>query len=69
MTNMSIQSLWLAHLIEILLVLEFQFKMGLSTLIQIPCHHLLANEIALKFKYHMGLKQFFIVNLGIGEIF
>ena len=39
--------------------------MGLSTLIQIPCHHVLANEIALNLKYHIGLKQFFNINLGI----
>ena len=42
--------------------------MGLLTLTQIPCHHVLANEIALNLKYHIGLKQFFNINLGIGII-
>jgi len=43
--------------------------MGLLTFIQIPFHHVLANEIALKLKYGIGLKQFFNINLGIGELF
>ena len=34
--------------------------MGLLTLIQIPCHHVLANGIALNLKYR--------INLGIGII-
>ena len=38
--------------------------MGLLTLSQIPCHHVLANEIALNLKYRIGLKQFFNINLG-----
>ena len=42
--------------------------MGLSTLIQIPCHHVLANEIALNLKYCIDLKHFFNINLGIGII-
>ena len=42
--------------------------MGLSTLIQIPCHHVLANEIALNLKYRIGIKHFFNINLGIGII-
>ena len=42
--------------------------MGLLTFIQIPCHHVLANEIALNFKYRIGLKHFFNINLGIGII-
>ena len=42
--------------------------MGLLTIIQIPCHHVLANEIALNLKYRIGLKQFFNINLGIGII-
>ena len=42
--------------------------MGLLTLIQLPCHHVLANAIALNLKYHIGLKQFFNINLGIGII-
>ena len=47
---------------------KFQLKMGLLTLTQIPCHHVLANEIALNLKYRMGLKHFFNINLGIGII-
>ena len=42
--------------------------MGLLTFIQIPCHHVLANEIALNLKYRIGLKHFFNINLGIGII-
>ena len=42
--------------------------MGLLTFIQIPCHHVLANEIALNLKYYIGLKHFFNINLGIGII-
>ena len=42
--------------------------MGLSTLIEIPCHHVLTNEIDLNLKYHIGLKQIFNINLGIGII-
>ena len=42
--------------------------MGLLNLTQIPCHHVLANEIALNLKYHIGLKHFFNINLGIGII-
>ena len=42
--------------------------MGLLTFIQIPCHHVLANEIALNLKYRIGLKQFFNINLGLGII-
>ena len=38
--------------------------MGLLTFIQIPCHHVLANEIALNFEYRIGLKHFFDINLG-----
>ena len=42
--------------------------MGLLTFIQIPCYHVLANEIALNLKYRIGLKHFFNINLGIGII-
>ena len=42
--------------------------MGISTLIQIPCHHVLENEISLNLKYRIGLKYFFNINLGIGII-
>ena len=42
--------------------------MGLLTLTQIPCHHVLANEIALNLKYRIGIKHFFNINLGIGII-
>ena len=39
--------------------------MGILTLTQIPCHHVLANEIALNFKYCIGIKHLFNINLGI----
>ena len=39
--------------------------MGLLTLTQIPCHHVLANEIALNLKYRIGLKHLFNINLRI----
>ena len=39
--------------------------MGLLTLTQIPCHHVLANEISLNLKYRISLKHFFNINLGI----
>ena len=42
--------------------------MSLSTLIQILCHHVLANEIDLNLKYCIGIKQFFNINLGISII-
>ena len=42
--------------------------MDLLTLIQIPCHHVLANEISLNLKYCIGLKHFFNINLEIGII-
>ena len=42
--------------------------MGLLTSTQIPCHHVLANEITLNLKYRIGLKHFFNINLGIGII-
>ena len=42
--------------------------MGLLTLTQIPCHHVLANEIDLNLKYRIGLKHFFNINLGIGIV-
>ena len=42
--------------------------MGLLTIIQIPRHHVLANEIALNLKYRISLKQFFNINLAIGII-
>ena len=41
---------------------------GLLTLCQIPCHHVLSNEIALNLIYRIGLKDFFNINLGIGII-
>ena len=47
---------------------KFQFKMGLPKIIQIPCHHVLANQNALKFKKGAPLKQIFNINLGIGII-
>ena len=42
--------------------------MGLLTLIQIPCYHVLANEISLNLKYRIGLKHFFNINFGIDII-
>ena len=42
--------------------------MGLLTIIQIPCHHVLANEIDLNLKHRIGIKQIFNINLGIGII-
>ena len=42
--------------------------MGLLNLTQIPCHHVLANEIALNLKYRIGLKHIFNINFGIGII-
>ena len=42
--------------------------MGLLTFIQIPCHHVLANEISLNLKYYICFKHFFNINLGIGII-
>ena len=47
---------------------KFQFKMGLPKIIQIPCHHVLANQNSLKLKKGAPLKQFFNINLGIGII-
>ena len=42
--------------------------MGLPKIIQIPCHHVLANKNSLKFKKEAPLKQIFKINLGIGII-
>ena len=42
--------------------------MGIPKIIQIPCHHVLANQNDLKFKKGAPLKQFFNINLGIGII-
>ena len=42
--------------------------MSLPKIIQIPCHNILANQNALKFKKGAPLKQFFNINLGIGII-
>ena len=42
--------------------------MGILTLFQIPCHHVLSNAIAINLKYHIGLKLFFNINLGIDII-
>ena len=44
---------------------EISTQNGPLTFIQIPCHHVLANEIDLNFKYRIGLKHFFNINLGI----
>ena len=42
--------------------------MGLPKKIQIPCHHVLANQNAFKLKKGAPLKQIFNINLGIGLI-
>ena len=42
--------------------------MGLSKIIQIPCHIVLANKNYLKLKNGAPLKQFFNINFGIGII-
>ena len=42
--------------------------MDLQKIIKIPCHHVLANQNALKLKKGAPLKQFFSINLGIGII-
>ena len=42
--------------------------MGLPKIIQIPCHDVLANQNALKFKKGAPIKQNFNINLGIGII-
>ena len=42
--------------------------MGLSKIIQIPCHHVLANQNSLKLKKGAPLKKSFNINLGIGII-
>ena len=42
--------------------------MGLPKIIQIPCHHVLANQNALILKKGAPLKQIFNINLGIGVI-
>ena len=42
--------------------------MGLTKIIKIPCHHVLANQNDLKFKRGAPLKQIFNINLGIGII-
>ena len=39
--------------------------MGLPKIIQIPCHHVLANQNALKLKKGASFKQFFNINLAI----
>ena len=47
---------------------EISTQNGILTFIQIPCHHVLANEISLNLKYHIRIKHFFNINLGIGII-
>ena len=42
--------------------------MGIPKIIQSPCHHVLANQNALKLKKGAPLKQIFNINLGIGII-
>ena len=38
--------------------------MGLLTLTQIPCNHVLANEIALNLKYGIGLKKTIFIHIS-----
>ena len=40
--------------------------MGLPKIIQIPCHHVLANQNSLKLKKGAPLNQIFNINLGVG---
>ena len=40
--------------------------MGLTKIIQIPCHHVLSNQNYLKLKKGAPLKQILNINLGIG---
>ena len=47
---------------------EISTQNGHLTIIQIPCHHVLANEIFLNLKYLIVLKHFLNINLGIGII-
>ena len=42
--------------------------MGLPKIIQIPCHHVLANQNALKLKKGEPIKQICNINLGLGII-
>ena len=42
--------------------------MGLLTIIQISCHHVLANQNSLKFRKGAPLQQIFNINLEIGII-
>ena len=42
--------------------------MGLPKIIQIPCHHVLANKNDLKLIKGAPFKQVFNINLGIGII-
>ena len=42
--------------------------MGLSKIIQMPCHNVLANKNSLKLKKGAPFKQIFNINLGIGII-
>ena len=47
---------------------EISTQNGPLTIIQIPCHHVLANEIDLNLKYCIGFRHFFNINLVIGII-
>ena len=49
-------------------IIEISTQNGPFNTNSIPCHHVLANEIALNLKYHIGLKHLFNINLGIGII-
>ena len=47
---------------------EISTQNGPFNFIQIPCHHVLSNELALNLKYRIGLEHFFYINLAIGII-
>ena len=47
---------------------NFNLKWDFQKIINIPCHHVLANQNDLKLKKGAPLKQFLNINLGIGII-
>ena len=47
---------------------EISIQKGLPKILQVPCHHVLANQNSLKFKKGAPLKQSFNINLGTGII-
>ena len=58
-----------AHFIPVKTTLEeISTQNGSFNFTQIPCHHVLANEISLNLKYRIGLKQIFSINLAMDII-